>query len=143
MGPQQPKLPRLETSDDGPVGLERVVGGNDQGHSEGRRKEALFILKSSISATELDKTGMCRTAHELWKKLQENYEGTKSTMIGAVAAAWAVFSGQPNGDLISYCGRFETLLAELRAVSDDVPEDQKFLFFIRSLPKARQEFCHT
>lgn len=106
-------------------------------------KEALFILKSSIEAQQLDRTGVCSSAHELWRKLQENYEGSKSSVMGSVAAAWAVFGSQPGEDLISYCGRFETLLAKLRAVSYEVPEDQKFLFFIRSLPKQRQEFCYT
>lgn len=45
--------------------------------------------------------------------------------------------------MISYCGRFETVLAKLRAVDYMVPDDQKFLIFIKSLPKDRQEFCHT
>lgn len=106
-------------------------------------REALYILKSSIESKELDKTGVCTTSYELWKILQDNYEGSRSSLIGTVAAEWACFSSKSDEDLIGYCGRFETVLAKLRAVDYAIPDDQKFLIFIKSLPKDRQEFCHT
>ena len=43
-------------------------------------KEALYVLKSAIDPRELEKTGVCATAHELWKKIQENYEGSLSRL---------------------------------------------------------------
>lgn len=95
-------------------------------------KEALFLLKASINPNELAKTGNCKSAYELWKKVQENYEGSRQTLQGSVSADWAHFSGIPNEDLITYCGRFEQLLAKLDACEYTVPDDQKFHFFVRS-----------
>lgn len=106
-------------------------------------KQALFILKSSIEPTELVKTGDCLTAKELWRKLVDNFEGSTSTLSGTVSAEWASFSGKPNEDLFSYCGRFEHLLSKLDMVKYEVPEDQKFYFFLRGLSESRREFCHT
>lgn len=55
-------------------------------------QEALWILKSSIESRELDKTGVCKSSFELWRILRGNYEGSKTSIVGAVAAEWACFA---------------------------------------------------
>ena len=110
---------------------------------ERKDREALFILKQALEPSELEKTGICTSSHELWKKIQENYEGSRQNMVATVSAEWANFRGRPAEELISYCGRFESLVSKLAAVDYVVPEDQKFHFLLRSLPEKRKEFCHT
>ena len=98
-----------------------------------KEKHALFVLKSSIEPSELIKTGDCQTAKELWKKLIENFEGSRETLTGTVSAERAAFGSKPNEDLFSYCGRFEQLVLKFAMLDYKVPEDQKFYFFLGSV----------
>lgn len=97
-------------------------------------KEALFILKSSISPKELMKTGNCTTAAQLWKVLQENYEGSKASIATTVGVEFMSFDVKQGEDLIALLGRYESLLAKTEAVNYNVNSDLKIAVLSSRLP---------
>ena len=97
--------------------------------------KALFILRAGLDPIELGKTGCCTSANELWVKLQENYEGTKSTVTGTVSSEWSTIRMKPDEDLMTFCGRFEQLLSKLESINYKVPPDQKLHFLIKFLDR--------
>lgn len=106
-------------------------------------KKALYIIMSSISGKELERTGVCTTAAELWKKCQENYEGSSEMLTEAVSAEWTGFGPRKGEDFITYCGRFETLLVKLQALKFEVPDINKHTTLRRKLPAAKKQYCVT
>lgn len=108
---------------------------SDKPEDKKQEEEAKFQILSTMTMSEIRKTGIQPTAHDIWAKITENYEGSNSLIRSSASAAFMAFCMIRGEDLLSYCWRFEDFLNRLMATGYIVEEEQKYFNFQRTLPE--------
>lgn len=86
---------------------------NENDEQKIKNEEAKHILYVSMEPQQIAATGICETAHELWRKIKENHEGAEANHQSIALAEFLGIKYLKNENLISFAGRFELALGKL------------------------------
>ena len=114
--------------------------------SEGARvknAEAKSLIWNSMEDSQKARVGNCETAHDLWVKIQDIYEGSKSTLQTRCLQEFLNVKIGPQESLQDFCTRFETLANKLNSTGYVMDEKAKIWAFKNSLPAHLYEKCDT
>lgn len=75
-----------------------------------KNEEAKHIMYAAMDSSQIMATGSCSSAHDLWMKLKENYEGAEKESRNNALANFLGFKYQKGESIVQYCGRFENTL---------------------------------
>lgn len=84
---------------------------------------------------QISATGVCNSAYELRKKIQENHEGASSNLRSSALAEFLSLKMHKNESIIQFAGRFENQLGKLESTNHLVDEQTKLWVFANSLPQ--------
>lgn len=80
-------------------------------------------------------TGACSTPSELWRKINENNEGSENDLRNNALADFLGLTYRKGESVTQYCGRYETALNRLITTGQPVDESMKLWVFRDTLPK--------
>lgn len=100
-----------------------------------KNEKAKAILYKSIGSANTVNTGICETAFDLWSKIKENHEGLEIHRRDTALFNFMNLTYNKNDDIVTYSGKFETLLNQLLICGAEVEESLKIFIFTKSLPK--------
>lgn len=114
--------------------------------SESRRvknAEAKAIIFNSMDDNQKARIGNCETAHDLWIKIQETYEGSDSTRKAKSLHKFMTMKCKDEEAVGDFCSRFESALTDLEATGYRVDEGMKVFAFKSALPSDLYEKADT
>lgn len=99
-----------------------------------KNEEAKSILYTTMSREEIQKTGSCGSAYDLWEKIKENHLGADVDQRNIALSEFLGFEYRKGEAITSYCGRFEIALSRVETSGSIVDESTKFWVFRNKLP---------
>lgn len=99
-----------------------------------KNEEAKAILYTAMDREEIQKTGVCESASDLWFKIKENHQGADVDQRNISLSDFLSYSYKRGESITSYCGRFEVALAKAEASGLHIDESTKFWVFRNTLP---------
>ena len=99
--------------------------------------QAMNVLFSSLSIDEYNRVCKLKSAHEVWNKLIETYEGTstvKDAKLFIYKGKFEKFTMLPNEDIRGMFSRLNNIVNELKGLGVDVGNMDISHKFLRALP---------
>ncbi|XP_016200248.1 uncharacterized protein LOC107641266 [Arachis ipaensis] len=133
-----PKIP-TKTSADGVVTPKEEAEWNDDGKKKVKLNDkAINLLHSAISFKEYRKVSRCKTAKEIWEKLQVTHEGTKQvkeTRIDMLRKEYELFTMKDGESIDEIFERFLIIINSLDTMGLTHTEQTLVRKVLRSLTK--------
>ena len=99
-----------------------------------KNAEAKALIWNSMDDIQKGRVGNCETAHDLWLKIQDIYEGTQSDLTARALCSFLGIRYMKGEKMLDYCSRYEALLGKLLATGYKIDEKSKIWAFKNSLP---------
>lgn len=99
-----------------------------------KNEEAKAILYTTMDRLEIQKTGTCNSAYDLWEKIRENHQGADVDQRNIALSEFLTFSYRKSEPITSYCGRFEIALSKVESSGMTLDESMKIWVFRNNLP---------
>lgn len=106
-------------------------------------EETKHLLYTSMDPDQINATGSCVTAHDLWVKIKENNEGAEIDMRNNALSDFLSIHFHKSESIVQFCGRFEQLLSRLTATGYVVDDKLKLYAFRNSLPDKYKDQIYT
>lgn len=100
-----------------------------------KNEEAKTTMYITMTAEQIQMTGVCEFAYELWERIRENHEGAEIDLRNSALSDFLSFNYRRGETIINYCGRFELSLAKLETLGQQIDEPTKFWVFKNTLPE--------
>lgn len=97
------------------------------------------MIRSLITSNEAPRTELCTDAAELWRKLQENCEGTREHILRTARKSFMQFKSAKGEGILELCGRFEGIIGRLEAAGHTIDEGEKIEKFCEVVPRRAKE----
>ena len=105
--------------------------------------EAKSIIWSSMSDEQKARVGNCETAHDLWTKIQDTFEGSKTSLQTRTLKEFLTIKYNADETIAQFCTRYETLLNKLITTGYTMEEKTKIWVFKNTLPEPLYIQCDT
>lgn len=108
-----------------------------------KNAEAKALIFNSMDDTQKARIGNCETAHDLWIKIQETYEGSESNRAAKALQALMTIKCHRNEAVEEFCSRFEIALTNLDLTGYHLDENMRIYTFKNALPSELYEKADT
>ena len=101
--------------------------------------KTINTLHCALNPTKFNRISTCKTAKEIWDKLEVTHEGTsqvKESKIALLSNQYKMFKMQANESITSWFDRYTTIVNQLNQLGRVIPEDEMVKRLLRSLPKS-------
>ena len=135
-----PKIP-MKTKEDG----ESVPKSEDEFtqtdlEQVSKNYKAMNLIYCGLDANEFNRITSCKTAKEIWHKLEVTYEGTsqvKETKINIFTRQYELFKMNKNESIKEMFSRFTNIINNLDSLGKEFTNEEKVRKILRSLPKGK------
>ncbi len=133
-----PKIPTKTSADGVVTPKEEAEWNEDDKKKIELNAKAINLLHCAISFEEYRKVSRCKTAKEIWEKLQVTHEGTKQvkeTRIDMLRKEYEMFSMKDGESIDEAFERFSIIINNLDAMGTNYAEQTLVRKLLRSLTK--------
>ena len=133
-----PKIPTKTSADGVVTPKEEAEWNEDDKKKIELNAKAINLLHCAISFEEYRKVSRCKTAKEIWEKLQVTHEGTKQvkeTRIDMLRKEYEMFSMKDRESIDEAFERFSIIINNLDAMGTNYAEQTLVRKLLRSLTK--------
>jgi hypothetical protein len=99
---------------------------------------AIIVLYEALDDKTFEQVKNIKIAHDAWAKFEETYEGTEGTKTAKAYILQENFSSfkmQEDESVLKIFYRLQVIVNELKALGEEVKDNQFSMKFLRSLPK--------